>query len=196
MSKYFAHESAFIDEPCQIGVDTKIWHFCHIMAGAKIGKGCTLGQNIYIDSHVSVGNNVKIQNNVSVFKGVTIENNVFCGPSCVFTNVNNPRSEFPKDLEEFKETIVREGATIGANSTIICGVSIGRYAFVGAGAVVTKDVPNYALVLGNPARRVGWVSEAGAKLEFVGSKSSKSTCSITGDTYQIITEERVQKIEL
>ena len=195
MPNYFAHETAILDQPCQIGTNTKIWHFCHIMQSAKIGECCTLGQNVYVDSGVLIGNNVKIQNNVSVFKGVTLEDDVFCGPSCVFTNVINPRSAFPKELEEFKRTLVKLGATIGANSTILCGVSVGRYAFVGAGSVVTKDVPDHALVVGNPARITGWMSEAGAKLDFPNREFSKTVCSFTGCTYQIVKGNTVVKIE-
>ncbi|MBP95988.1 N-acetyltransferase [Candidatus Poribacteria bacterium] len=194
--KYFAHESAFIDTPCVIGAGTKVWHFCHVMATAQIGENCILGQNVYVDSGVSIGNNVKIQNNVSVFKGVTIEDDVFCGPSCVFTNVINPRSSFPKLRDEFRETIVKQGATIGANSTIICGVTIGQYAFVGAGTVVTQDVPNYSLVIGNPGRRKGWMSQAGVKLDFPDCNSSQTTCSATGDIYQIFHGMNVQKVSL
>ena len=194
MPKYFAHESTFIDQPCTIGDGTKIWHFCHIMAQVQIGKNCTMGQNVYIDSAVSIGNNVKIQNNVSVFKGVTLEDNVFCGPSIVFTNVINPRSAFPKDFDEFKTTLVREGATLGANSTIVCGVEIGKYAFVGAGTVVTKDIPNYALVVGNPAKQTGWMSEAGIKLNFQNQHSSKSICPVTKIAYQLI-DGKVKKLK-
>jgi len=162
---YFAHPTAVIDEPCEIGEGTKIWHFSHIMSEAKIGKGCTIGQNIMIAHGVSIGNNVKIQNNVSVFEGVIIEDDVFLGPSMVFTNVTNPRS-FISRRAEFEKTVVKQGATIGANATVICGNTIGKYAFVGAAAVVTKDIPDYALVVGNPARITGWVCECGIKLTF------------------------------
>jgi UDP-2-acetamido-3-amino-2,3-dideoxy-glucuronate N-acetyltransferase len=162
---YFAHPTAVIDEPCEIGEGTKIWHFSHIMSGAKIGKGCTIGQNVMIAPEVSIGNNVKIQNNVSVFEGVIIEDDIFLGPSMVFTNVTNPRS-FISRKDEFKKTVVKKGATIGANATIICGNTIGKYAFIGAGAVVTKDAPDYALVVGNPARIMGWMCECGNKLNF------------------------------
>jgi UDP-2-acetamido-3-amino-2,3-dideoxy-glucuronate N-acetyltransferase len=151
--------------PCEIGEGTKIWHFSHIMLGSKIGKSCTIGQNVMIAPNVSIGNNVKIQNNVSVYEGVIIEDDVFLGPSMVFTNVTNPRS-FISRREEFKETLVKRGATIGANATIICGNTIGRYTFVGASAVVTKDVPDYALVVGNPARITGWMCACGIKMNF------------------------------
>jgi len=194
MSDYFAHSSACIDDPCLIGQGTKIWHFCHIMKNTVIGENCTLGQNVYVDAGVHIGRNAKIQNNVSIFKGVELEDDVFCGPSCVFTNVINPRSGFPKELDEYKQTLVRKGVTIGANSTIVCGVTIGCYAFIGAGAVVTKDVPDYALVVGNPAKRTGWMSEAGVKLDFPNQDFSQATCSVTNATYRIINGEDVQKI--
>jgi UDP-2-acetamido-3-amino-2,3-dideoxy-glucuronate N-acetyltransferase len=161
---YFAHESAYVDEPCEIGAGTKIWHFCHISASAKIGKGCILGQNVFIANDVKVGNNVKIQNNVSVYTGVELEDDVFCGPSCVFTNVINPRSQIVR-RSQYQRTLVRRGASLGANATIVCGATIGRYAFIGAGAVVRGDVPDYALMLGVPARRRGWMSRHGHRLE-------------------------------
>ena len=162
---YFAHPTAVIDEGCQIGNDTRIWHFTHIMPGAVIGNNCIVGQNVFIGSRVKLGNNVKVQNNVSLFEGVICEDDVFLGPSMVFTNVINPRSANSRK-HEFKKTLVKRGASIGANATIICGIEIGEYAFVGAGAVVTKTVSPYALVMGNPARQSGWVSEHGHKLEF------------------------------
>lgn len=161
--EYFSHPSAIIDEPCVIGVGTKIWHFTHVMAGAKIGSGCMLGQNVYVSSDVSIGDHVRIQNNVSVYDGVVLEDYVFCGPSCVFTNDPHPRAEFLRKTS-FLATLVRRGATLGANSTIVCGVTIGRYAFIGAGAVITRDVPDYALMLGSPARRRGWMSRHGQPL--------------------------------
>ncbi len=161
---YFAHATAVIDTPCRIGNETKIWHFSHIMSGAEIGARCNIGQNVVIAPGVTIGNNVKIQNNVSVYEGVTLEDDVFCGPSMVFTNVINPRSHISRK-HEYKPTLVQKGATIGANATIVCGNNIGRYAFVGAGAVVTRDVPDYALVLGNPARVVGWMCECGHRLD-------------------------------
>ena len=163
--KYFCHPSSVIDKNVSIGKGTKIWHFSHILQGSEIGKNCVIGQNVAIGPEVLVGNNVKIQNNVSVYKGVMLEDDVFCGPSCVFTNVYNPRS-FIRRISELRPTIVKKGATIGANATIICGNTIGMYAFIGAGAVVTKDVPHYALYYGNPARLMGSVCQCGNKLKF------------------------------
>lgn len=160
---FFVHPSAYIDEPCQIGAGTKIWHFCHVMPNAKIGECCVLGQNVLIANDVVIGNNVKIQNNVAVYTGVELEDDVFCGPSCVFTNVGNPRSQIVRH-HLYERTLVRRGATIGANATIVCGVTIGRYAFIGAGAVITTDVPDYALMLGVPAKRKGWMSRHGFRL--------------------------------
>ncbi|NTV99687.1 MAG: N-acetyltransferase [Oscillochloris sp.] len=160
---YFAHPSAYVDQPCTIGAGTKIWHFCHIMAHATIGERCNLGQNVMIASGAIIGGNVKIQNNVSVYAGVEIEDDVFCGPSCVFTNVINPRSQIVRH-SQYQRTIVMRGATIGANATIVCGATIGRYAFIGAGAVVRGDVPDYALMLGVPAVKKGWMSRHGQRL--------------------------------
>jgi UDP-2-acetamido-3-amino-2,3-dideoxy-glucuronate N-acetyltransferase len=157
---YFKHASAFVDEPCSIGEGTKIWHFSHVMKGATIGNDCIFGQNVHIANDVVIGNNVKIQNNVSVYTGTTIEDNVFLGPSCVLTNVTNPRSEINRH-SLYEKTIIRRGATIGANATVVCGVTIGRYAFVAAGAVVTKDVPDYALIVGVPGCQKGWMSRHG-----------------------------------
>lgn len=151
---YFVHESSYIDEEVEIGKGTKIWHFCHVQSGARIGKNCTLGQNVYIGSNVQIGNDVKIQNNVSVYEGVTLEDGVFCGPSCVFTNDLTPRAKFPKGKEHYKNTLVKEGATIGANATIICGTVIGKNAMIGAGAVVTKDVEENVVAIGNPAKKM------------------------------------------
>jgi UDP-2-acetamido-3-amino-2,3-dideoxy-glucuronate N-acetyltransferase len=161
--EYFSHPSAFVDQPCIIGKGTKIWHFCHVSANARIGEKCVLGQNVFVASDVEVGNNVKIQNNVSLYTGVILEDDVFCGPSCVFTNVINPRSEIVRH-HLYERTLVKNGATIGANATIVCGSTIGRYAFVGAGAVVRGEVPDYALVLGVPAKRKGWMSRHGHRL--------------------------------
>ncbi len=160
---YSVHPSAYVDEPCIIGAGTKIWHFCHVMAHTQIGERCILGQNVLIASHVRIGNNVKIQNNVALYTGVELEDDVFCGPSCVFTNVINPRSQIPR-RDQYQRTLVRRGATIGANATIVCGATIGRYAFIGAGAVVRGDVPDYALMLGVPARLKGWMSRHGHRL--------------------------------
>ena len=163
--KFFSHETAVIDDGCQIGENTKIWHFSHIMTGATIGRDCNLGQNVVVSPEVVLGNNVKVQNNVSLYTGVTIEDDVFLGPSCVFTNVLHPRSAISR-RGQYTKTNVGKGATIGANTTLICGHDVGKYAFIGAGAVVTKWVPDYALVLGNPARQTGWVSEYGQALVF------------------------------
>lgn len=160
---YFAHESAYVDEPCEIGTGTKIWHFSHVMANSRIGKNCNLGQNVLVSPDVTIGNNVKIQNNVSVYTGVELEDDVFCGPSCVFTNVMNPRSQVNR-RSEYMRTLVKRGATIGANATIVCGSTIGRYAFLGAGAVVKGNIPDYALMLGVPAQRKGWMSRHGHRL--------------------------------
>lgn len=159
----YVHPSAYVDDPCEIGAGTKIWHFCHVMAYAQLGERCILGQNVLIASHVRIGNNVKIQNNVAVYTGVELEDDVFCGPSCVFTNVINPRSQVVR-RDQYQRTLVRRGATIGANATIVCGATIGRYAFIGAGAVVRGDVPDYALMLGVPARAKGWMSRHGHRL--------------------------------
>lgn len=178
--KFFAHPTAIIDEECQIGDGTKIWHFSHLMSGCKIGDDCTIGQNVFIASNVALGSNVKVQNNVSVYEGVICEDNVFLGPSVVFTNVINPRSSISR-RSEYKPTIVRKGATIGANATIICGNEIGAYAFVGAGSVVTKPVPAYALIVGNPGRQKGWMSERGYKLEF--NKQGRAVCKESSEIY-------------
>ncbi|MDX9882227.1 MAG: acyltransferase [Prolixibacteraceae bacterium] len=163
--EYFAHETTVIDEGCSIGAGTKIWHFSHVMPGCSIGENCNIGQNVVISPGVAIGNGVKIQNNVSVYTGVICEDNVFLGPSMVFTNVINPRSAIVRK-NEYQKTLVKKGATIGANATIVCGITIGEYAFVGAGAVVTKNIPPFALVAGNPARQTGWMSEYGHKLKF------------------------------
>lgn len=161
---YFIHKSTYVDKNVKIGEGTSVWYFCHISEGAKIGKNCNIGQNVFIDKNVQIGNNVKIQNNVSVYFGVEIEDGVFLGPSCVFTNVKNPRSLYPRKKSEYLKTKVKRGATIGANATIVCGNSIGKYAFIGAGAVVIKNVPDYAVVVGNPAKQIGWVNENGSKV--------------------------------
>ncbi len=163
MADVFVHESSYVDDGSQVGAGTKIWHFSHIMTGARIGERCNIGQNVVVSPQVVIGNNVKIQNNVSIYTGVTLEDDVFCGPSMVFTNVVNPRSEVSRK-DEYRPTLVKRGASLGANCTIVCGNTIGAYAFVGAGAVVTRDVPDYALVVGNPSRVAGWVCECGVKL--------------------------------
>jgi UDP-2-acetamido-3-amino-2,3-dideoxy-glucuronate N-acetyltransferase len=178
---FFAHPSAIIDQPCEIGDGTRIWHFSHIMAGSRMGRGCNLGQNVVISPSVTIGNNVKIQNNVSVYAGVELEDDVFCGPSMVFTNVINPRSHVSR-RHEYKKTVVKRGATLGANSTIVCGVTIGRYAFVGAGAVVTRAIPDHALVLGVPAKRVGWMCVCGTRLP---GGASEVRCSSCGKAYAL-----------
>lgn len=162
---YFAHETALIDQPCTIGEGTKIWHWVHVMAGAVIGQSCVLGQNVFVGSKVHLGNNVRVQNNVSIYDNVTLDDDVFCGPSMVFTNVINPRSHIQRK-DEYQSTHVHRGASIGANATIVCGNDIGEYAFIGAGSVVTKSVPAYALMVGVPARQLGWVSKAGHRLHF------------------------------
>ncbi len=177
---FFVHESAYVDEPVSIGKGTKIWHFSHVMPGAQIGEDCNIGQNVYIGRDVRIGRNVKIQNNVSVYEKVTLEDDVFCGPSMVFTNVINPRSHVPRK-DEFKPTLVRRGATLGANCTIICGVTIGMCAMVGAGFTVSKDVADYAFVVGSPARRVGWMCACGVRLALEGERAVCETC---GDAYE------------
>lgn len=179
---YYAHETAVIDEGCEIGEGSKIWHFSHIMPGCKLGKGCNIGQNVVISPDVVLGNNVKIQNNVSVYTGVTCDDDVFLGPSCVFTNVLNPRSGVNR-RGQYDKTHVGKGATIGANATIVCGHDIGAYAFVGAGAVVTKHVPAYALVVGNPSKQIGWMSEYGSRLAF--DEVGNAECPESGEKYRL-----------
>lgn len=180
MSGYFVHESSYVDEGAQIGAGTKIWHFCHVMPRAVIGERCNIGQNVLVSSDVTIGTNVKIQNNVSLYTGVIIEDDVFLGPSMVFTNVINPRSHVNRK-DEYKTTLVKRGASIGANATIVCGTTLGRYCFIGAGAVVTKDVPDYALVYGMPARVRGWVCQCGEQLNFEG---ERAICLKCGDSYR------------
>ena len=179
--QFFVHESSYVDDNVTIGKGTKIWHFCHVQKGAVLGENCSLGQNVNVANNVKIGNGVRIQNNVSVYEGVEIEDNVFCGPSCVFTNVINPRS-FISRKDEFKATHVGKGATIGANATIVCGNNIGNYALVGAGAVVTRPVPPFALVTGNPARQTGWVSKYGHKLDF--DYNGRACCPESGEWYR------------
>jgi UDP-2-acetamido-3-amino-2,3-dideoxy-glucuronate N-acetyltransferase len=176
MNRLFIHETAVVDDGAQIGSGTKIWHFCHVMATAQIGENCVLGQNVFVGNKAVLGNNVKVQNNVSVYEGVVCEDDVFLGPSMVFTNVVNPRSAFNRK-EEFKKTLVKKGATVGANATIVCGTTLGEYCFIGAGAVITKDVKPFALMVGVPARQKGWVSRSGAIL------GNDLVCSETGEKY-------------
>jgi len=179
---FFVHESSYVDEGSIVGEGTNIWHFSHVMSGATIGRRCNIGQNVVISSGATIGDNVKIQNNVSIYTGVTLEDDVFCGPSMVFTNVVNPRSHVSRK-DEYRRTVVRRGATLGANSTIVCGHSIGRYAFVGAGAIVTRDVPDYALVLGNPARVTGCMCQCGVKLASGAQCPAHARCAACGAQY-------------
>lgn len=181
-NSFFAHETAVVDPGCSIGEGTRIWHFSHLMTGSRIGNNCNLGQNVVVSPQVVLGNNVKVQNNVSIYTGVTCEDDVFLGPSMVFTNVVNPRSAVNR-RNQYVETRVKKGATIGANATVVCGHTIGKFAFIGAGAVVTRDVPDYALVMGNPARQTGWMSEYGHKLKFNG--EGMATCPESGEAYQL-----------
>jgi UDP-2-acetamido-3-amino-2,3-dideoxy-glucuronate N-acetyltransferase len=178
----YIHPSSFVDDGAQIGENTKIWHFCHIMPEAQIGKDCSLGQNVFVANQVRIGNNVKIQNNVSLYEGVTCEDDVFLGPSMVLTNVINPRSAVSRKTE-YKPTLIRKGASIGANATIVCGNTIGQYAFIAAGAVITKNVPDFALMAGVPARRIGWMSEHGERLTF--DDAGKANCPATGEIYEL-----------
>ncbi|MEA1912836.1 MAG: DapH/DapD/GlmU-related protein [candidate division WOR-3 bacterium] len=189
---YFIHKSSFIDDNVKIGEGTRVWHFSHIMSNVVIGKNCVLGQNVHIGPNVKIGNNVKIQNNVSVYEGVTLEDDVFCGPSMVFMNVRTPRSGYPKDSSKYLSTIVKKGASIGANATIVCGITLGKHSFVGAGSVVTKDIPDYALVYGVPARKRGWLCECGRKLEFV---NKKAICSKCGREYQLKGPEKIKRLK-
>lgn len=183
MSDVFVHESSYVDEGCEIGKGTKVWHFSHLMSGARIGERCNIGQNVVISPDVVIGNNVKIQNNVSIYTGVILEDDVFCGPSMVFTNVVNPRSHVSRK-DEYKPTLVKRGASLGANSTIVCGHTVGAYAFIGAGAVVTKDVPDYALLVGNPARTTGWMCQCGVKLAAGAVPPAQATCRACGSAYR------------
>jgi UDP-2-acetamido-3-amino-2,3-dideoxy-glucuronate N-acetyltransferase len=190
MSNYFAHPTAVIDTPCQIGDGTKIWHFSHLMPGCVLGENCNIGQNVVISPEVVLGKNVKVQNNVSIYTGVSCDDDVFLGPSCVFTNVLNPRSAVNR-RDSYLKTHVGKGASIGANATIVCGHNIGAFAFIGAGAVVTKEIPAYALVVGNPARQLGWMSEFGQRLNF--DTNGLATCPESGQRYQL-KENRVERI--
>tara|TARA_Y100001935_G_scaffold250437_1_gene250577 strand:+ start:1414 stop:1989 length:576 start_codon:yes stop_codon:yes gene_type:complete len=187
--KYFVHESSFIDSPSIIGKGTKVWHFSHIMNNAKIGENCNIGQNVVVSPNVVLGNNVKVQNNVSIYTGVFCEDDVFLGPSCVFTNVINPRSSVIR-RDQYIKTHIAKGATIGANATIICGNKIGKYSFIGAGSVITKDVPDFALMVGNPAKQIGWMSASGHRLNF-GIKD-KAICPESGETYQLVNQNIVK----
>jgi len=180
VAKPFIHESAYVDDGAQIGSDTKVWHFCHVLAGAQIGERCSLGQNVVVMNGVRIGNNVKIQNNVSVYEGVELEDDVFCGPSMVFTNVVNPRAHVSRK-KEYKRTVVRRGATIGANATVLCGITLDEYAFIGAGSVVTKDVAAYALMVGVPAKRVGWMCQCGERLP----ETNPEVCKACGTRYKL-----------
>ena len=191
---YFKHESAFVDEPCDIGDGTRIWHFCHIQRNARIGEDCVFGQNCNVADGVVIGNRVKVQNNVSIYTGTTVEDDVFLGPSCVLTNVTNPRSQVNRH-SLYERTLLRRGCTVGANATIVCGVAIGRYAFVGAGCVVTRDVPDYALVLGVPARHVGWVSRHGHVLPKM-SRGEVVHCPESGLRYELTEAGLVRCIDL
>ena len=191
VKKYYSHQTSTIDNNCKIGAGTKIWHYSHLMTNCVIGKNCIIGQNVFISSKVKIGNNVKIQNNVSLYDGVFCENDVFIGPSVVFTNVINPRS-FIERKKEFKKTLIRKGTSIGANSTIICGIELGKYSFIGAGAVVTKSVKDYSLVLGNPALHVGWMSQAGIRLKF--NKNNIAFCKKSETKYKLV-KDKIQKIK-
>lgn len=186
MTNYFAHPTAVVDEGCQIGEGTKIWHFTHVMPNCVIGERCNIGQNVVVSPDVVLGNNVKVQNNVSIYTGVICEDDVFLGPSMVFTNVMNPRSAIVRK-DEYRKTIVKKGASIGANATIVCGNNIGEYAFIGAGAVVTKEIPAYSLWVGNPAKQMGWVSEYGHKLNF--DSEGKAICPESNQEYKLINGE-------
>lgn len=181
---YWAHDSAVVDDGAQIGDGSKVWHFSHVCAGARIGPGSSLGQGVYVGNDVVIGANARIQNNVSVYDAVTLEDDVFCGPSMVFTNVHNPRAAVSRKAE-YRRTLVRQGATLGANCTIVCGATVGAYAFVGAGAVVTSDVPDHALVVGVPARRIGWMSRYGERLALPASGQGTAACPATGESYRL-----------
>ena len=190
---FFAHETAIVDEGAQIGADTRIWHFSHVSSGARIGQKCSLGQNVFVANRVTIGDGVKIQNNVSIYEGVVLEDYVFCGPSMVFTNVRTPRSAFPRNsAEDYAPTRVRHGASIGANATVVCGVTVGAWAFVAAGAVVTRDVPDYALMAGVPARRIGWACECGATLK--PDSNGSAACSDCDRRYAVEATNQMRRV--
>jgi UDP-2-acetamido-3-amino-2,3-dideoxy-glucuronate N-acetyltransferase len=192
--KYFKHESAYVDEPVEIGEGTKIWHFAHIQSGAKIGKYCVLGQNVNVGNNVTIGSYCKIQNNVSIYEGVTLEDYVFCGPSMVFTNILDPRCKYPQVGSKFYiKTLVKEGASIGANATIVCGVTLGKHCMIGAGSVVTRDVPDYALVVGVPGKIIGWMSEAGKRLKF--DQDGIAFCGKSKKKYKILNENVTEVLD-
>ena len=184
----FIHETSYIDDDVTIGIGTKVWHFSHVLNGCKIGENCSFGQNVVVGPNVNIGNHVKIQNNVSVYEGVTLEDGVFCGPSCVFTNVHNPRSKIVRK-NEYRKTLVQKGVTLGANCTIICGATLGKFSFIGAGAVISKDVPDYALMVGVPAKQVGWMSEYGEKLDLPLKGNADTICKHTNQKYQLKDEK-------
>lgn len=192
MTAYTVHPSAIVDDGAQIGAGSRVWHFVHICAGARIGERVSLGQNVFVGNRVSIGNDCKIQNNVSVYDNVTLENGVFCGPSMVFTNVYNPRSLIERK-SEYRDTLVKQGATLGANCTIVCGVTIGRFAFIGAGAVVNKDVPDYALMVGVPAKQIGWMSEFGEQLDLPLQGQAEAVCSHSGQRY-VLTDTQLNRV--
>lgn len=192
MTAYTVHPSAIVDDGAQIGAGSRVWHFVHVCAGARIGERVSLGQNVFVGNRVSIGNDCKIQNNVSVYDNVTLENGVFCGPSMVFTNVYNPRSLIERK-SEYRDTLVKQGATLGANCTIVCGVTIGRFAFIGAGAVVNKDVPDYALMVGVPAKQIGWMSEFGEQLDLPLQGSAEAVCSHSGQRY-VLTDTQLNRV--
>jgi UDP-2-acetamido-3-amino-2,3-dideoxy-glucuronate N-acetyltransferase len=189
---YFVHESSYIDEGVKIGKNSKIWHFSHVMENSILGKNCSLGQNVHIGPNVTIGDNVKIQNNVSIYEGVTIEDDVFCGPSMVFTNIYTPRSAYPRDNSEYLKTLVKRGATIGANATIVCGITLGKSCFIGAGSVITKDVPDYAIMYGVPGKLKGWMCECGRKLDIT---EVDIVCNKCSQRYEFIDREMLRKKE-
>ena len=192
MSEYYVHPSSVVDEGVTIGEGTRIWHFCHIQKGAVIGKRCSLGQNVNVSNNVTIGDGCKLQNNVSVYEGVELEDYVFCGPSCVFTNDLTPRSKYPKGSAGYKKTLIREGASIGANATIVCGHTVGRWALIGAGAVVASNVPDHALMLGVPAKLAGYVCECGARISF---ENGRAVCADCGRVYEQSAESHIEEIK-